>query len=279
MIKNVRTFNVEELRFNSVYQRVFEPSRCKEIELSIKKDGYWDHSVIVVNQHKEIVDGQHRCKAAIKCGIKRLTASVVNFESKEREAEFFWVINNYKSTHLKPKDYWFARHQSACPIASVLYDLNEKENSLLKNLIAIKGHDTKHKLPVEGALTLINYCCLGTVINWKRSIDDKIISYIKKIGAEEIVLRANGPIDFMFNSFGRLSKSNQKPYYSGTFRALLTFYKLIKSAGFSTEKTEFKMSKFPFTSEFYRLPQGLKIQTLVNWYNSGKTKFKIDYSL
>lgn len=279
MMKNLRTYDVTELRFNPIYQRVFEQPRYNEIKESINKNGYWDHSIIVVNRKLEVVDGQHRWQAAKNCGIRRVTVSVVDFESKEKEAEFFWTINNYKSTHLKTKDYWFARYMSSDVIANALYSLCDYNISSLYKKIALKGHDTFSKLNINSALSLINYSVSGTVHNWERSRDDYLASNINKIGIKEVVSRTNDIMNFIYGTFGIISKQNPKPYGTSNFRAILIFHKLLDQNDLLDDAAKKKMQSFIFTSEFDRLPRVMKVQSLVNWFNSKRTKNKIEYKL
>lgn len=280
MKNNLKSVDIATLTMNSVYQRCFEPKRCKELKYSIQKEGYWDHSIIVVNSKLEVVDGQHRVQAARDCGIKRIVVNVVDFKNKEEEARFFWVMNNYKSTHLLTKDYWFARYQSADILANALYAINDCDKSSLKNNIALKGHDTRSKLNIAAALTLINYAVTGTSTHWERRGDSTLSKGVEKIGISEVVIRASQTYDFISLCFGRISINNTVPYKFKNFKSIITFIMLLEKSGFIENRdTIKKIQSFIFTSEFDRIPQSMKVQSLVNHFNSGKTKNRIKYEV
>lgn len=262
------------------YQRFLELRRQKNIEESIKQYGYWPSQVITVNENHEIIDGQHRWRAALNQNISKVPICIVSFPSKEMEAEYFWHCNDY-NTKLNQPCYWAARYEANDIIAKILYELEADAHSFFCNFIAIKGKQTSQsKLTIAHALSIIVSMTLDYSWKWERRYDKLIKRKIEALGYREISIRCNLFLKWFFDCFGNEKKHNPIAYNGNTIRAIISFFLLLKKQGFLNSQyinTVNKMRQFVFVSEFIRTPQIGKIHFFINHFNAGRSKNKLEY--
>lgn len=279
VVKTYQMIELSELKFGATYQRCIEPAREKRIAKSIREHGYWPQEVIIVNQNKEIIDGQHRVQAAKEVGVERVPISIVSFDTLKTEASFFAQKNNW-NTNLKPVDFWYARLLAEDPYAKLMYQLNRDKDCLLYKRISVKGQKYDEvRFPISSAAFMINMA-LGKPYRWRKNLDYALVHSVKRTSYIHVFNYINDFLTFFFKSFSEDKKSNPIPYQTKCFVAIGTFYVLATDntvKGTSISKLISKMSKYVFTSDFVKADHIGRIQALVNFYNKGRTKNRIKY--
>ena len=262
------------------YQRCIEPRRLKKISNSIKLYGYWPQEVITVNKGLQIIDGQHRYHAAIDNGIKKIPISILRFENISDEAKFFCAKNSY-NTSLKPIDFWHAAFLAGDITANVIYQLNTDDDSLLKDMISLKGSEGKtSKFNVTECIAIIKVCALGMATHGGLSKNEFLSPRIGATSYYTIKEEVNLCVGWFFDCFGD-KKNNPIPFRGTSISAILPVYIELKKQGFlnTAEKRKSVVRKFrAFHFDGLFIKAGLLGQTmsLVNHFNH-KRKKRLNY--
>jgi hypothetical protein len=269
--------DTKDIKFNAEYQRTLEQWRLKKIIASMRAYGYWPSEVIVLNEKHEVVDGQHRTKAAINIGIKQVPVCIVTFPNKKLEAKFFADKSNY-NCNLKPVDFWHARYLSGHPVAEALYKLEADKSCNLYNRVALKGRESKTtKYIINQVLSMFCMITRMNDSNWRKDNDDQLMNKILEISYDKLVAKINQFTTWLEQSFGL--KGGSMAYETSHFRSILKFYSIIEDHG-DAQKSESikKMRSYIFTSELSKLTHTARVYALIAHYNKGKMdKNKISY--
>jgi len=273
-----------QIKLNLEYQRCIDNTRLKKISDSIKKYGYWPQEVIIINNKYEVIDGQHRFVAAKQNGINIIPVSIVSFPCKENEAKFFTLKNNY-NTSLKNIDYWHAAHIAKHPLANILYSLNYDDDSLLKDMIALKGTNTEHsKFSTAQCMLMISQIGLNLGDRWNKQTDERITQKAKETAYIAIKQNINLFCKWFYDCFSSKKRDNPIPYRDKSFRSIVTFYRLLKKQNFLiTGLTGYrtiinKIQQYTFTNDFVKTDQIGQIMALVNHFNKNK-RHKVIYTV
>ena len=273
-----------KLKINRTYQRDIENKRLMALKESISLEGYRPNSLLILNQKADIVDGQHRAIAASESDLKiEVPVSVYNFDTIEKEAEFFSRINNY-NCQLHYKDLWHSRNLYGYPTAKTIYKLENDENSLFFDKIAIRGKfSPRSKFSISEVIVIICGVACERLVHWSIGRDSFINQLIINNEYENIKKETNSFLDFFYKCFGQEKRSNPLPWRNNTIRAIVAFYDQLKNQGHLSKNDSYirvitKMSNFQFDASFDRLTQYNKIIMLNSYFNKGRrTNFlKID---
>lgn len=229
VIKDYEWISIDKLKFKQdSYQRNVQQSRKKTVYASIEEHGYWAHSIIILNQIYNIVDGQHRVLACKSNGISKVPCCVIRYASEEDEAKHFAFLNNH-STVLGPKDFWSARFQFKEKIATFLYELHSDNTSMLNQNIQLKEYPGKYKWTIPAVLMMINYS-LQLKSPWSRGNEHYTLQRLHESSYEEVKTEVNLFLGFWQQAFP--SKENMPIVYQQTiFRAILHFWTLLRQQG------------------------------------------------
>lgn len=281
VIKGYHMFPVKDINFDIAgYQRDIEPARLKNIMNSIEKTGYWPQLAITLNHIFKPVDGRHRAFASKKLGYEEIPAVIFKFETLQDEARYFEVYNGF-NTSLSPVDFWHARYKAEHPIAVLLYKLEQDEDCLFYNRIALKYHETKmSKYTITKAFSII-FLSLGlSIFKWNSREDERIIKSVINTDYNIIKDNVNTHVNIIEKSFGSEIKNN-RAYSAMGLRALCQFINYLKrynklESNNDIEKLIFKMQSFHFSGEFLRTDNNGKISWFISHYNKGlKNKLEI----
>lgn len=277
VIKPAHMMQASKIKLNVVLQRLFEAPRFTKIKESILEYGYyWPSSVLTLNENLEVIDGQHRLKAAMALGIYELPVCIVTFGDKRKEAQFFSDLSNH-NTALNPVTFWNARFLAGHPLATFVYLLESSEESLLCDKIAIKGKDSKKtRWTVVSVINCISYICLGLQTNWRKDRDKEITATFLKYSTQDIAAKLMPFVRWFELCFGSKSQGSLA-YNERNFTAIMKVYNLMNYYG-CAHKTDTinKMKSFYFSSELKKLPDSAITQLIVAHYNKGKTKRTIE---
>lgn len=273
-----KLMKIDNLNFNTEYQRMIESARLKKIIESIKIYGYWPFEVVILNEKHEVIDGQHRAKAAKMTGVESIPVCVVTFPNKKLEAQFFSDKNNY-NTNLKPVDFWHARYLSGHPVAQLIYRFESDKSCNLHQRIAVKGSETKKtKFTINEILSMVCVITDLSKIAWRKDIDTMLTSKILNMGYDVSVNKINkltGWLDSCFGSkgVGALAYSHE------TLRSILRLYMIFSNKGIADKSdTIKKMRTFIFTAELKKMSHQGRVYSMIAHYNKGKhDKCKLDY--
>ncbi len=237
IIKDYTLVEIAEIKVNKEYQRNIEPLRLRGIVKSIEKYGFWPSEVIILNELKEAVDGNHRVAAAKKLGLFSVPCSIVTFPTKNDEIRFFSHKNSW-NTSLKPVDAWEAKYKAEHPLAELIYMLECDEVCKFCNKIAIKNKANKStKFSIPDAIVIINASAFMNIDPWKQQIDYQICEKINSMKYIEIADATDSFLSMFFAIFGEHKNENTIAYRSDSIRAYCKFYiSLMKSGVISTTK-------------------------------------------
>ena len=265
-------FDIDRIGFNPTYQRMFEKSRYTKIKkLLIEYGMYWPSSVITLNEQYEVIDGQHRVKAAKDLGYKELPCCIVTFPTLQHEARFFSDYNNYNPT-LKAIDFWNARFLAGHPVAKIIYDLESNPSSSFYNKIAIKGKETKaSKWSIVMAISAISISCCLSNTHWSINHDQIITNAVVKTDYNYIMAYTNDMVRWFESCFGT-KLNGSLAYQSRIFRPILLLYQVLLNNGVANKKdTINRMKTYFFSSELIKIPSTGILQLLIAHYNKNKS--------
>ncbi len=266
--------NVDKIKFNKEYQRGIEPQRLKRVISSIKKYGYMPQEVITLNEKFEAIDGNHRVTAAKHCKLSSVPCSIIKFETKIDESKFFSQKNDWNNK-LKPIDAWHAKYIAKHETALTVYRLEEDDNSLFFNYIAIKTKNTKTKFNVSDAVNIISTCALDYLITWKQAEDNKILNKIRNTEYSKILYDTNNFLDIFYDIFGK-RLDNPSAYRSKCISAFLSFYYKLKTNDLLTTNKKIrdlknKMKNFHIGDAYLKTDHVGMVVMLINHFNYKKS--------
>ena len=276
-IGKLDNFPIDLLKFNEHYQRGIEKKRKEPIKKSIMKTGlFLPDKAITINQRNEIVDGQHRVLAAKECGLSHVPVSRYLFRDPKKEVAFFVHINNFDQ-RLNAYDYWFARFIEGDPVAVTIYKLESDPMSIVKNMIAIKGKQTQdRKFSIPQILEIIEMSIGMKKGNWTKDRHQKWVEVIIDTGWPTILNVCNSFFSWFLEIFGQ-KINNPQAYTVDSFRAIKFLYIKLKEISEHQNRTTIsKMKTFSIDTVYATSPIAGKKMLLINHYNKGKSKNKIE---
>lgn len=266
----------ETLRFNAGYQRAIEKPRLKKIEGKIKNLGYKPHEVVAITEKGDIVDGQHRVKAAINLVVEQIPVTVYKFGSVEDEAKFFVDCNDH-NTNLNNIYYWDAKKKAGDSLAEFIYALESDPMSVFTNNIRVKGKNSKNKFSIPETLSFIAAAFNIGYNAWVRDNDHTFKKALASNSYTNNREKVNEVGDFFHGCFGPEKESNPMAFKTKTIRPFCAFFRLLKRQGLADKSAAKKMKGYVFTNEFNKLTEAGKVFSFVDFLNSGRTKNRAEY--
>lgn len=282
VIKEHTWVDPNELKFGgsgASYQRKLEPKRLNKIKDKMKRYGYKQHEVIVLNQNNVVVDGQHRVNVAQQLGVEKVPATIYKFDSKEDEAKFFADQNDHV-TNLDNVTYWYSKYLYGDKLATYIHWLAQDNQSLLRRNIKIKGETGSNKLTIPEVLSLMAAAFDLPNSAWTRRDDPSFQKVVEKYsydGYNGFRENMNNVVDFFYKCFGRERYGNHQAFKQSTIRPFTVFYRRLKERGLDNDQSASKMSNFVFTNEFHKLTFMGKVISFTDHFNRNRTKNKIPY--
>lgn len=277
---------VEKLKINKAYQREIEPIRLAKIKSSMRKKGFLSCRPIAVSQNYNVLDGQHRLKAAIDLGIKDVPIGIIECKEEKDEANCFVQLNGF-NTRLSPKDYWAAKRKADDPMAKLLYFFNDDERSLLHGKIAIRGSNAKARFSIAQVFDMLIIVVLGINCHWKLDRDNQFTRLAEKTSCESALTKMNLFFEWFFACYGNDKHLCPMMNKNESLRSVAIFYTKLFNRGFiptstKTDKNKQKLEvaikitrSFEFPPDWDRISLPTKVEMLLNHWNRKKKKHKI----
>jgi hypothetical protein len=278
VISETRLRPITLLRYNKSYQRPTSKKRLKQITDSIVKyRRYWPSSVIIVNELLEVLDGQHRTKAAIALGFTQLPVCVVTFNSKADEARYFVDCNSGPSTTLNTVDFWHARSEACHPIADLLYYMECEPVSKLKNKIVIKGKASPAiKWTIPSVVEVMATAAGMENPRWTARDDNAITEAISAMDEQDVVDYVNDFVTWIEKCY-KTKADGSMAYHNKAFGPLLRFYSILEKKGLAFHKdTIRKMQSFTFSADVLKMHREQVLIMLVANYNHRRTTNRLE---
>lgn len=279
LLESHKKVPAKSLKFNRNYQRVTEVSRKEKVKKSINACGqFLPEKSLTINQHDEVVDGQHRLLAILDLGWEFVPITKYFFSDCKLEAAFFNYINGFDE-RLNSIDFWYSLYLSGDIIACLLYELEESPHSSLQNKITVKNKNTKKSKLVTGQALECVALSLGLNDNYQKNKHDSWVNKIEKIDRNVLFKKINNFIDWYEEIFGK-KKDNPSAYRQDSFRAIKSFYILLRNYTFHNEtNTIKKMKTFKTDVTFVTAPHVGKVYQLINHFNKNRKKEVLPYNI
>ena len=269
-----------KLQVTSPYQRGIKSQKVRELKKSMNYHGFWPHNPIVINTKYDIVDGQQRWTAAREVGMSKVPVTQYEFPSIVAEASFFVDVNKY-NTKQAPQDFWHAQLVAKHPIAEILYNLEESPLSMFNGRISVKHkYTTSKKFSVAQVLQILHVVMRGVADHHRENNEAALLLALDGVSYREIEMRCSVFLSWFFKTFGDDKQKNPIAYSTIGLYAICAFYLIAKKHGhFQGGDASIinKMSKYTFANEFRHMSFSTRIESLINHYNSGKSKHRLSY--
>jgi len=264
------------------YQRPLESTWIGKLINDYKMNGYDKSKPIILNEKKEIVDGQHRYEAAKEYGMIKIPAVIYSFDTYTDEVMEYFRQNDWHHTH-NTKMYWNARHEANEPIAKLLYRLESDETCYLHNDINLYSKEGPLKYKIPGILTLLAYI-MNINHRWNRNLDDTFRKKIIKFKYEDLQHSINSSLQFIYDCWGKDKQVYHIIYMSRVFESLIKFCRLLdknhKLVGKYRNSAVKRMASFRFDEAFCQTSDNGKVALLASHYDrhsgGGKKRLKLE---
>jgi hypothetical protein len=264
------------------YQRSIGRDRVENIKKSIKKNGFWPWSPVIIGVNGKIIDGQHRVVAASELGIDKIPVCISGSENEIQEAQLFNDVNSF-NTRLKPLEKFNAMHLSLDPIALLVYRLNNDEASLLKDKIQVKGSDNNRtRISIPAICNIIMRCAFGSATDHKGDKENLFRERIKNAEYVDIRGSVNVFMQWFYSLYGDDKPSNPIPYSERSIDAISNFYLKLERTGLFKEKNGHKtalakMASFKFSTDWGNVSRAGRVNLLISHWNRNRKTNLIDY--